>query len=129
MTSIVDSDAASSVIRSDSRGRMLVAADQREALLDEFERSGLSGMAYCRLHRLTSPTFATWVQKRRRRPTAQSAAFAEVVIESRTEAAVASDGQGLRLTLASGTTLEVTRRSQLPLLVELLRSLDSQPSC
>jgi len=117
------------VIRSDFRGRMLVPADQREALLDEFERSGLSGMAFCRLHGLTYPTFATWVQKRRRRPAAQSAAFAEVVIESRTEAAVASDGQGLRLTLASGTTLEVTRRSQLPLLVELLRSLDSQPSC
>ena len=129
MTSIVDSEGASAVIRSDSRGRMLVPADQREALLDEFERSGLSGMAFCRLHGLTYPTFATWVQKRRRRPAAQSAAFAEVVIESRTEAAVASDGQGLRLTLASGTTLEVTRRSQLPLLVELLRSLDSQSSC
>lgn len=61
MTSIVDSDlpAPGSGIRSDGRGRMLIGHAQREALLDEFERSGLSGTAFCRLHGLTYPTFAT----------------------------------------------------------------------
>lgn len=47
------------MIQADFRGRVLVPADQREALIDEFERSGLSAMAFCRLDGLTYPTFAT----------------------------------------------------------------------
>jgi hypothetical protein len=47
------------VIRSDRRGRVLIDAAQREALLDEFDRNGLSAMAFCRLHDLVYPTFAT----------------------------------------------------------------------
>ena len=76
MTPTIDS--ADAVIRSDRRGRVLVSAEQREALLDEFERSGLSGMAFCRMHSLTYPTFASWVQKRRQRPDPGLPAFAEV---------------------------------------------------
>jgi hypothetical protein len=54
------------LIRCDSKGRVLVAAGQRDALLDAFEQSGQSAMAFCRQHGLKYPTFATWVQKRRR---------------------------------------------------------------
>jgi hypothetical protein len=46
------------------RGRVLISAPQHEALLDEFARSGLSAMAFRRLHGLVYPTFATWIQKR-----------------------------------------------------------------
>jgi len=67
MTSIVDpAGEAARQIRSDTKGRVLVAADQRDALLDPFEQSGQSDMAFCRQHDLKYPTFATLVQKRRR---------------------------------------------------------------
>ncbi len=44
-----------------------MAADQRDALLDAFEQSGQSATAFCRQHGLKYPTFATRVQKHRRR--------------------------------------------------------------
>ena len=40
---------------------------QREALLDAFERSGLAGMKFAALHGVKYPSFANWVQQRKRR--------------------------------------------------------------
>ena len=40
---------------------------QWEALLDAFERSGLSGMKFAALHGVKYPSFANWVQQRKRR--------------------------------------------------------------
>lgn len=126
MTSM-DSVGGSSVIRSDRRGRMLISAPQREALLDEFDRSGLSAMAFCRLHGLVYQTFATWVQKRRRR-SSTAPAFAEVIVESREEARPAVIAS-LRVVVPGGAVIEMTHREQLPLAVELIRALADHPSC
>lgn len=46
-------------------GRMGCPPGQREALLDEFERSGLNGAAFARAVGISYPTFANWIQKRR----------------------------------------------------------------
>jgi len=43
-----------------------VPVERQEALLDEFERSGLSGVKFAQLVGVKYPTFALWVQKRRR---------------------------------------------------------------
>ena len=40
-------------------------ADRREAILDAFEQSGMSGSAFAKHIGVKYPTFATWVQKRR----------------------------------------------------------------
>ena len=58
---------ASDILQQDARGRVLVSAARREALLDEFERSGSSAMRFARLAGLRYSTFANWVQARRRR--------------------------------------------------------------
>src|SRR5262249_14332648 len=47
-------------------GRKKTLAARREQLVDEFERSGLSGCKSAELAGLKYQTFATWVQKRRR---------------------------------------------------------------
>jgi hypothetical protein len=118
------------VIRSDRRGRMLVSPQQREALLDEFERSGLSGMAFCKLHGLVYPTFASWRKKRRERPAPGSPAFAEVVLDEAAPAARREDRRApLRVALPSGAVVEVSGRDQLPLLVDLLEALSSRRPC
>jgi hypothetical protein len=57
----------SDILKQDARGRVLVSAARREALLDEFERSGSSAMRFARLAGLKYSTFANWIQARRRR--------------------------------------------------------------
>jgi hypothetical protein len=52
------------VLKQDTRVR--VPAPRREALLDEFERSGVSGAKFARLVGIKYPTFAGWVHRRRR---------------------------------------------------------------
>jgi hypothetical protein len=54
------------LVKQDSRGRVLVPDSQREALLDAYEASGLSGPQFCTQHGVKYPTFATWMQRRRR---------------------------------------------------------------
>lgn len=128
MTSTNLAGDAGSLIRTDRRGRMLIAAEQREALLDAFERSGLSAMAYCRQNGLIYQTFAAWVQKRRCSRIQEAApAFAEVVVETRSP--VTSPATALRVTLPSGAVLELSSRDQLPLAIELLRALDPTQPC
>lgn len=53
------------ILKQDGRGRVRVPVRQREALLDEFEKSGASGAKFARLAGIKYSTFAGWVQKRR----------------------------------------------------------------
>ncbi len=53
------------ILKRDGLGRVTVTRAQREALLDEFERSGLKGLPFARMAGVNYPTFASWVQKRR----------------------------------------------------------------
>ena len=52
---------------SDSLGRVRTPAERREVLLDEFERSGLSGQKFAELTGLKYQTFVTGVQQRQGR--------------------------------------------------------------
>jgi hypothetical protein len=54
------------IITTDVLGRVKTPAARREQLLDEFERSGLSGSKFAELAGIKYSTFATWGQKRRR---------------------------------------------------------------
>ena len=65
------------VLKQDSRGRVRVRVERREALLDGFEKSGASGATFARLAGIKYATFAGWVLKRRRkRLAAKPATFA-----------------------------------------------------
>ena len=64
MTSL---NAKSEVLKQDARGRVRTSALRREALLDEFERSGASGVKFARLAGIKYATFANWVLQRRKR--------------------------------------------------------------
>jgi hypothetical protein len=55
------------IIKTDVLGRIKTPAARREQLIDEFERSGLSGCKFAELAGLKYQTFATWVQKRWRK--------------------------------------------------------------
>ena len=57
---------ATKILKRDTLGRVTLTGEQREHLLDEFERSGLKGVPFARLAGVNYPTFASWIQKRRR---------------------------------------------------------------
>jgi hypothetical protein len=63
MTSTI---AKAEILKQDGRGRVRVPARRREALLDEFEKSGASGAKFARLAGIKYTTFAGWVLKRRK---------------------------------------------------------------
>ena len=87
MTSSKSSD--NRILKVDTLKRVRVPKARREAILDEFERSGLSGAAFAKLHGLKYGTFATWLLKRRKqasRGAVPRAAvdFAQVIIDQGT---------------------------------------------
>lgn len=54
------------LLKADVLGRVRVKAGIREQILDDFERSGMSGRAFAKHHGIHAQTFASWIQKRRR---------------------------------------------------------------
>jgi hypothetical protein len=57
MTSIVGE---AEVLKIDARARVRVPVETWEALLDEFEKSGMSGARFARLAGIKYTTFANW---------------------------------------------------------------------
>lgn len=72
----MSSNAPTTILKRDVLGRVTVGTSQREALLNEFERSGLKGVPFARMVGVPYQTFATWIQKRRRARGDYSAALA-----------------------------------------------------
>jgi hypothetical protein len=102
--------AEGAVLKTDEKGRVRTPAVRRESLLDEFERSGLSGTKFAALAGIKYQTFAAWASKRRRqrgvsapatvRP-ADPARWLEAVVEQ------AHPSTAMVLQLPGGVRLEV----------------------
>ena len=112
----------SPIIRTGSDGRLRYSPEQRQALLDAFDRGGQSALAFAKHHGVCYQTFIAWLRKRRESgaplPPGVSA-FAEVMLEQ----TPASSSSVLRVLLPCGTVIEVASRAALPLAAELLSSL------
>ena len=127
------------ILKTDVLGRVRTPAARREQLLDEFERSGMSGVQFAEFVGIKYQTFATWAQQRRRKrktaagakPPVQAAApkqlrWMEAVIEQAHPPAE-SNHLGLVLHLPCGVRVELTEVKQVPLAVALVRAL-GQPA-
>jgi transposase len=64
MTSTMGQD---QIVKVDRIGRIKTPRERREALLAEFDRSGMSGQQFAKWAGIKHCTFITWVQKRRRK--------------------------------------------------------------
>jgi hypothetical protein len=53
------------IIKTDTLGLGRTSPEQRDALLSAFDRSGMSGAAFARLHGIRYSTFAHWRQTRK----------------------------------------------------------------
>jgi hypothetical protein len=123
MTDMIKTDEV--VLKTDKLGRMQTPAARREQVLDEFERSGLSGKKFAALVGVKYPTLATWAAKRRRErgmpPVAkrsQSVRWLEAVVEQKR-----GDQSPLVLELPGGAKMEIKDAQQAALAGALLRTL------
>jgi hypothetical protein len=57
---------ADQIVKVDRIGRVKTPRERREALLAEFDRSGMSGQQFAKWAGIKYGTFITWVQKRRK---------------------------------------------------------------
>lgn len=126
------------ILKVDARGRVQTPPERREALLDEFERSGLSGKRFAEIVGVVPVTFSAWVcQRRRNRTNAKKAAgqiqpvtLLEAVVEKRPSVAAGSS-ESIVLELDGGAKIKVHSPGQLRLvagLLGLLSTREHQPS-
>ena len=136
------------VLKRDARGRVRTTSEQREAILGEFERSGLSGPQFALVAGINYQTFATWRQQQRKngkRPRSQlqaklpsnaSAAllprtddntfhFAEVMVQAATADLRSTGATMLRVQLRDGIDLEIRDAGAVALAVQLIKGLTS----
>ena len=117
----------------DSRGRVQTPPQRREALLDEFERSGLSGRRFAKMVGIVPVTFSAWVcQRRRNRAEAKKLsgriepiALLEAVLEERNSPLV-SVAERVVIELGGGAKVQVSTREQLALIAELVGLLSER---
>ena len=128
MTSTKDGE----ILKRDTKGRIRTPLARREQLLDEFERSGLSGAEFAALTGLKYQTFAGWMQRRRKQRGAAEPVDATTPAQLRWLEAVVDQAAGaetvrLCVQLPGGAHVSVTTPQQAVLAAELLRAL-AQPA-
>ena len=129
------------ILKTDVMGRVRTPPARREALLEEFARSGVSGKKFAALVGINYQTFASWVQQRRKaRGEYPSAAkksgvrrgleafrLIEAVVANDSAKAAATGGKPLCVQLPGGARVEVHDARQALLAAELLRALAARP--
>jgi hypothetical protein len=117
----------------DSRGRVRTSREQREAILREFEKSGVSAAQFAKLIGVRYSTLAGWIHRRRERAHGGGARakasraggsrlrLLEAIIGPPAPGSVAA--QGVVVHLPGGIRLEVSSSTQAPLVAALVRVL------
>jgi hypothetical protein len=129
------------VLKRDALGRVKTDAARRDAILDEFERGGLSGVKFAAVTGIKYATFASWMQRRRRArgacrrkaPPGKSAprrgallpALGWVQAEVERRPIAAGPRAVLRLELPGGAIMEICHEAQSLLAARLLRALQT----
>lgn len=134
------------IMKRDAVGRVSYTDQQREALLDEFERSGLKGTQFALAAGVKYQTFAHWLQQRRHargdyvsegRVRGRGLRLVEAVVAAASVPAVGAVGraegglvtamaqqqQPLEVHLPGGTRLLVATAHQAALAVQLIQAL------
>lgn len=135
------------ILKRDAVGRVSYSAEQREEILDQFERSGLKGAAFARMTGLQYQTFAAWIQGRRHergdyqakrapagggalaRPEPEKAVRLLEVVMAKPDAVKTECLPELRVELPCGTRLLVADERQAVLAARLIQSLAACAPC
>jgi len=121
------------ILKTDTLGRVRTPRERREALLEEFAKSGMSGTKFAEYIGVKYQTFASWRQQRRHRDapaapgeSAPAAGSPLRWVEALLEGPGTQDRRSavaLQVHLPGGARLEVADGAQAALAAELLRAL------
>ncbi len=113
------------ILKTNSRGHIQFPPEMREALLDRFESSGMSGADFAKHYNLSYSTFATWRQKRKlSRGKADKTHFpAQGIVEAEIREEQSSV---LHKALPGGASLQIGNKTEAGLAAELLKALEAR---
>ena len=120
------------ILIQDSKGRVRTPKARREALLEEYERSGMSGVAFAEHVGINYSTLAAWIQRKRKQARGEPKAAEHDKTVQWMEAVVApipphrrepGGARGLQIRLGGGALMEVVDKSGALLAAEVLRHL------
>ena len=132
--------ATSIILKTDKRGHVRMPPERREALLAEYDRSGLSLARFTELAGVRYSTFATWLQHRRikagaapqdkekKKDRSKPVQFAEALVDGTLPPAPVL-AWALKVALPGGAQMVLTEASQVPLAVQLLNALQESRPC
>jgi len=130
---------AGQILSQDARGRVLVSRERRESLLEEYDRSGMSGIKFAQYVGIKYSTLAYWLQSRRRRrqkekllikggaetePGKSNGGWIEAVVENGSAPRVSAGA--LRIYFAGGAYCQISSAGEAALAAELLGRLGSK---
>ena len=111
------------ILKADRRGRLRYTPEQKQALIDAYEASGLSGPRFAALHGVNYQTLVSWLKKRRQgdpdHPALRSLVPAELASPPPRGATVMS----MEILLPCGVRLAVHTPSQMNMAATLIREL------
>ena len=124
---MTDTTTTGAILVQDTLGRVRTPREKREQILDEYERSGMSGAAFAALVGVKYPTLASWIQQRRRNGAAASLATAATVrwveaVPAHEVTAPPTSGT-LGVQIGAAVWLEVTNAEQASWAGQMLRTM------
>ena len=113
------------ILKVDEAGRVWTSRELRDAVLDEFESSGMPATQFAARLGVKYPTFASWVQQRRKsRGNGKSLKWVEAAVASPATAR----SKSLTVQLPGGAHVEVGDAEQAKIAAHLLRELAAADS-
>jgi hypothetical protein len=127
---------AGEILSRDAQGRVLVSRERRELLLEQYDRSGMSGVKFAEYVGIKYSTLAYWLQSRRRRrereklllkaggetePSKGHGAWIEAVVENGAQPRIQEGA--LRIYFAGGARCQISSAAEVAMAAELLGRL------
>jgi transposase-like protein len=124
---MTDTTTTGEILVQDTLGRVRTPPEKREQILDEYERSGMSGAAFAALVGVKYSTLAWWIQRRRKNGVAARLATAATVrwveaVPAREVTAPPTSG-ALRVQIGAAVWLEVSSAEQASWAGQMLRAM------
>ena len=119
-------------MKADRRGRLSYSPEQRSALVDAFQASGLSGPRFAALHGVKYQTLANWLQKRKRKAAPEALGLPRPGFLSFVPAelqGMPNGGVAMEILLPGGAKLSITAPGHVQLAAALIRELEKPRPC
>ena len=120
-----------SILKSDRRGRLRYFKDQKSALVETYQTSGLSGPRFAALHGVNYQTLASWLQKHQQTActaVSRQTATPPFLLVTTESPSVPHTGP-MELILPGGVKLAITATGHVQLAAALIRELANPWPC